>query len=56
MLGFEIEMLIFSRDFEAFEVRGQGTTTTTIIRGLVDRGGGKSVIPALQSFSLGARS
>ena len=24
MWGFEIEMLIFSRDFEAFEVRGEG--------------------------------
>ena len=32
----------------------ESATTTT--RGLVDRGGGKSVIPALQSFSLRARS
>ena len=47
-------MLIFSRDFEAFEVRGEGYETIT--RGLVDRGGGKSVIPALQSCSLRARS
>ena len=48
-------MWIFSRDFEAFEVRGEGYDKI-ITRGLVDRGGGKSVIPALESLSLRARS